>query len=222
MIKSFKTMLLLGGLLGFLSNPQPLLADLSQGWFNNSATFSINPKWNFKLSQEIRCLDISYADHYLYNWQGGIILKLPKNFYMGFFYKREHTDLEDLDLLADENRYTLEGGWKIGVVKDVDFDVRLKTEIREFDQQSVGDHLRFRLRARFKFNTHIGSLKLKPFIASETFGRTKVYTIQRNRLYLGTYFPVSSKVEIVLNYIWLFTTGKESVHILNSGVDFKF
>ena len=167
-----------------LTGSQLLFADLSQGWLNNSATFSINPKWALKFTNEIRCLDISYADPFMYNWQGGVIYKLPKNFTVGFFYKREHTDIEDLDFIADENRYTLQGTWKIGVIKDLDFDVRLKTEIREFEQKSVDDHLRFRLRVRFKYNTHIGNLKLKPFIASETFGKTKVYTIQRNLLKL--------------------------------------
>ncbi len=210
------------GLLGLLASSSMLFADLSQGWLNNSATFSISPKWNFKLTQEIRCLDVSYADPFMYNWQGGFIYKLPKNFTVGFFYKREHTDIEDLDFTADENRFTLQGGWKIGVVKDLDFDVRIKAEVREFEQQSIDDHLRFRLRVRFKYNTHIGSLKLKPFIASETFGKTKVYTVQKNRFYIGTYLPVSSKVEFIISYLWLYTTGKQSIHILNSGVDFKF
>ncbi len=222
MLRPLKASILFFGLLALLGSSSLLFADLSQGWLNNSATFSISPKWDFKLTQEIRCLDVSYADPYMYNWQGGIIYKFPKNFTFGFLYKREHTDRENLEFIADENRFTLQGTWKIGVVKDLDFDVRIKTEIREFDQESVDDHLRFRLRVRFKYNTHIGDLKLKPFIASETFGKSKVYTIQRNRLYLGTYIPVSSKVEFLLNYIWLYTTGKESIHILNSGVDFKF
>jgi hypothetical protein len=185
-------------------------------------TFSISPKWNFKLTQETRCLDISYADPFMYNWQGGIIYKLPKNISVGFFHKREHTDIEDLDLIADENRFTLQAGWKIGVVKGLDFDVRLKTEIREFEQKTVDDHLRFRFRFRLLYNTHIGNFRLKPFIATETYGKTKVYTIQRNRLYIGSYIPVSSKVEFKISYLWLYTTGKESIHILDSGVEFKF
>lgn len=156
----------------------------------------------------------------MYNWQGGIVYKLPKNFYIGAFYKREHADLEVL--IADENRFTLEGGWKVGLARDLDFDIRIKTEIREYEQKIVEDHLRFRFRFRIKYDTHIGNLRLKPFVATETFGKTKVYTIQRNRLYIGTYLPVSGNVEFKISYLWLYTTDKESIHILDSGVDLKF
>lgn len=213
-------MLLLGGFLFLLSSSQILFADSSQAWLNNSATFSINPKWDFKLTQEIRCLDVSYADPFMYNWAGGIVYGLPKNFYVGVYYKREHTDV--LDILADENRYTLEWGWKTGLVKNLSFDFRMKTEIREFEQQAVDDHLRFRFRLRLKYKTQIGNFKITPFIASETFGKTKVYTVQKNRFYVGTYLPVGSKVEFIISYLWLYTTGKESIHILNAGVDLKF
>lgn len=172
-----------------------------------------------KFTQEIRCHDITYADAYLYNVQGGLIYKLPKNFYLAFLYKREHVKLEDIPL--DENRFNLQGGWKIKVANDLEFDIRARAEIRKYNDPEQ-NHTRFRFRFRFIYNTLIGNLRLKPFIATETFGRTKVYTIQRNRLYLGTFFPLSDHVELIACYIWLYTTGKESVHILNSGIELSF
>jgi len=222
MLRFLKILLLLCGLLWLLNNSQPVFADQSQAWLNNSATFSIDSRWSFKITNEIRCLDVSYADAYLHNWAGGILYKLPKNFTLAVFYKREHVDLEDLEFLSNENRCVLQAGWKIGVAKDLDFDARLRTEIREFEQQSVDDHLRFRFRFRIRYKTHIGNFRITPFISSETFGKTKVYTVQKNRFHVGTYLPIGKSVEFKISYLWLYTTGKQSIHILDSGVEFKF
>ncbi len=94
---------------------QPASAS-SQGWLNNSVTFTITPQWSLKLTQELRALDITYADPYMHNLQAGIVYNLPKNFYLAALYKREHVDLGG-DIVFDEDRITLEGGWKTGLAK---------------------------------------------------------------------------------------------------------
>jgi len=202
-------------------------AATSQGWLNNSITFSITPKWSLKFTQEIRALDVTYADPYMHNLAAGIVYNLPKSFYVAALYKREHVDimgelldLED-DVVLDEDRFTLEGGWKAALAKGLNFDVRLKTEFRYFNLEN-SDHTRFRLRLRLKYDTHIGSLKLKPFVATETFGKTQVYTAQKNRFYLGSIFPLGQHVELIVNYIWLNVRDLEDVHIINTGFDLKF
>jgi hypothetical protein len=195
------------------------VAASDQSWLNNSATFSISPQWKLKVTQEMRALEIVYADPYLHNLQGGVVRTLPKNFYVAVLYKREHVALNGIGV--DENRYTLEGGWKKALRPDLDFDFRVKTEIRRFSDQDK-NHLRFRYRARLKYDMNIGSLKLKPFIATETFGKDKFYTAQKNRLYLGSFVPLSEHVELVFNYIWLNQRDQEDIHIFNSGVDLKF
>jgi hypothetical protein len=194
--------------------------DSSQSWLNNSATFTISSKLDLKLTQESRYLDIAYANPYLKNVQGGMVFKLPKNFYFATLYKREHVEIGELGY--NEDRYTLEGGWKTKVAEKLDFDIRFRTEIREFDEDRVEDHLRFRLRLRLRTQLSIGKLKLKPFVAAESFGKTKVNTIQRSRLYIGTNFPLSDHVEFSLSYLWLATRGDESIHILHSGFELKF
>ena len=200
----------------------PLCSSLlasSQGWLNKSATFTLSPQWNLKLTQETRAFDVTYADPYLHNLQAGIVYKLPQNLYAALLYKREHVAYDDISL--DENRTTIEGGWKTGVIENLDFDVRARTEIRRFNLED-SNHTRFRLRLRLKYTTSIGSLKIKPFIATETFGKDKFYTVQKNRLYLGTIFPLSKNVEMVVNYIWLNARDKEDIHIINTGFDLKF
>lgn len=194
--------------------------DTTQSWFNNSATFTISSKLDLKLTQESRHLEITFSDAYLKNVQGGMVFKLPKNFYVSALYKREH--VEYLGIIYNEDRYTLEGGWKTKLGEKLDFDIRFRTEIREFDEEQVEDHLRFRLRLRLKTQLSVGKLKLKPFIAAESFGKTKVYTVQRSRLYIGTNFPLSDHVEFSLSYLWLATRDDESVHILHSGFELKF
>jgi len=191
-----------------------------ESWFNNSATFSISPKFSLKLTQETRCLDITYSDPYLNNVQGGIAFNLPKNFYIATLYKREHVKIQDA--ASNENRITLEAGWKTKASKDLDIDLRFRTEIREYEEDEQEDHLRFRMRIRGKYNMTIGKLNIKPFVALETFGKNKVYTVQRTRLYIGTIFPLSNHVEFHISYLWLATRNKESIHILHSGFDLKF
>jgi hypothetical protein len=213
----FSVLLLLVAAVLLLSQPA---SASSQGWLNNSVTFTITPQWNLKLTQELRTLDITYADPYLHNLQAGIVYHLPKNFYLAALYKREHVDLGG-DIVFDEDRITLEGGWKIGLAKGLGFDIRVKTEFRSFNVED-SNHTRFRLRLRLKYDTHLGSLRFKPFVATETFGKTNVYTVQKNRFYLGSIFPLSQHVELVVNYIWLNARDIDDIHIINTGFALKF
>jgi hypothetical protein len=194
--------------------------DTSQAWLKNSATFTISSSLGLKLLHESRHLDITYSNPYLKNIAGGVVFKLPHNFYFATFYKREHVEFRDI--IYSENRFIIEAGWKTKVAEKLDFDIRFRTEIREFEEDFPDDHLRFRLRLRLISELCIGKLKLKPFIATETFGKTKVYTVQKNRLYIGTMIPLGEHVEFALSYLWLATRDLESVHILHTGFELKF
>jgi hypothetical protein len=205
-------------LLFFLLSPS-LFAD-GQGWINHSITFTLNPKVNLKLTKETRCHDVTYANPYLKNIQGGFVYKHSQSFYVAALFKRAHS--EKASLILNEDRFTLETGWKTDLAKDLEFSLRFRTEIRRYDSELADDHLRFRFRIRLKSRFNIGSLRLKPFIATETFGKDKFYTIQGNRLYIGTTFPLTDHVEIVVNYIRYDIKNKETIHILNSGINLKF
>ena len=194
--------------------------DTSQAWLTNSASFSISPLVSLKIAHHGRFQDITYSNPYLKNIQAGIAFKLAKNTYLAALYRRDHVEIQDV--LYNENRFTLEAGWKTEVAEKLDFDIRFRTEIREFEEAFPEDHLRFRLQLRLKTELSIGNLRLKPFIANETFGKTKIYTVQNNRLYIGTSIPLSEHVEFMLNYMWLATRGAESIHILHSGFELKF
>jgi len=194
--------------------------DSSQAWFKNSATFTLSSKWSLKLSQETRNLDISYSNPYLKNVAGGFVYHFPRNFYFSTVYKRVHVEIQDI--IYNENRFLLEAGWKTKVTKKLDFDIYFRTEIREFEEKFMEDHLRFRMRLRLKTMLSIGKLKLKPFVANETFGKTKIYTVQKNRLYIGTMIPLSEHVEFGISYMWLAARDAESIHILYSGFELKF
>lgn len=194
--------------------------DTSQAWLTNMVTFSLSSRLDLKISQHGRYLDITYSDPYLKNFQGGIVLKLPKNFYVATLYRRDHVHI--LDAIYNENRFTLETGWKTKAAEKLDFDIRFRTEIREYEEEVMEDHLRFRLRLRLKSDLNIGKLRLKPFVAAETFGKSKIYTAQASRFYFGTLFPLSDHVEFGISYIWLAIRGAESIHILHSGFELKF
>jgi hypothetical protein len=204
----------------FLSAWTKSFCDSSQAWMTNAATFSLSSRLSLKIAHHTRFLDITYSNPYLKNIQAGIIFKLPKNFYFATLYRRDHAEKQDT--VTNENRLTLEAGWKTKVAEKLDFDIRFRTEIRKFEETFPEDHLRFRFHLRLKTELGIGKLKLKPFIANEAFAKTKVTTIQNNRFYFGTKIPLSEHVEFGLSYIWLTTRNAESVHILHSGFELKF
>jgi hypothetical protein len=191
----------------------------NQGWINNSLTMKISPKLSLKLTNEIRCAEITYADPFLKNWQGGLSFDIGKGFQLGFHYKRETTDKSSYYL--KENRYTIEAGWKKDLSKKLKFDILARAEIREYDQDLSRDNVRFRLRFRLTGKASIGNLALKPFIASEPFADTKDEKINAHRFYLGTAIQLSPKIDLVINYIRLDASGKDPIHILNSGVEIK-
>ncbi len=196
-----------------------LVAD-SQGWLNNSLTFKINPKFSLRLSNETRCNELTYTDPYLKNWQGGIVYNPGKNLYVSFLYKRE--DTKKTSYILHENRFNLESGWKLNLSKKVAFDIRFRIEIRRYEDDLAKDHLRFRLRVRVKTKMKIGQLELEPFIAMEPFADTIVDEIFRYRFYAGFVFPMGKHAGFVINYIRQGTKNKESINILNTGVELKF
>lgn len=197
----------------------PLLAD-GQGWINNSLTLKIDSRWSLKFTNEARHNEITFQDAFLRNWQGGVVVKLPKNFHAAALYKRETTD-KPLFILS-ENRLTLETGWKTGLADNWDLDWRFRTEIRGYDNGLAENHLRFRFRVRMRTKISVGTLTIKPFIGTEPFADTLDDRINRNRFYLGASFPLGGHAELVINYIRQDTKGKEALGILNSGISLSF
>lgn len=192
----------------------------NQGWINNSLTLSVDKKVSLKFTNEIRMHEITFADDFLHNWQGGVVWKASSSTYVAALYKRETTNKGTYNL--QENRLTLETGWKLALTQKTRFDVRFRTEIRGFDDDRADNHLRFRLRFRFTTQVALGKLVLKPFIGTEPFADTIADKINRNRFYLGTAIPLSAHVVWVVNYIRQDTSGKDPLHVLNTGVELKF
>jgi hypothetical protein len=195
-------------------------SDTSQSWFKNSATFALSSIWGLKLDQETRNLDITFSNPYHKCIGGGFVYYLPKNFYFSAVYKRVHVEIQDI--IYNENRFQLQAGWETQVAKNLEFDIYFRTEIREFEEEFQEDHLRFRFQLRLKTELHIGKLRLKPFIANETFGKTKIFTVQKNRFFIGTMIPLSENVGFRIAYLWLATRGVESIHIIHSGFQLNF
>ena len=144
-----------------------ILAD-DQGWINNSMTLKMGEKSNLslKITNEIRYNELTYMNPFLHNWQGGFVLKLKKNFYLAAAYKRENESKTAVILV--ENRFTLEGGWKVKLTSRCDFDIRFRNEIRRFDKELSENHTRFRLRFRLKSSMKVAALIFKPFIPFKT------------------------------------------------------
>lgn len=210
--------LIIIGISGLLISPPPVLGD-DQGWLNHGMTFNVHSRVNLKFTTETRYHELTFMDSFLKNWQGGILYNFSDSLYGGILYKRENEQKKDS--LTNENRVTLEAGWKIKLSQSTTFDSRFRTEIRSYEEPDIENHLRFRLRFRLKTKTTIGKLALNPFIGIEPFGDTKVGSINRYRFYLGTVFPLSKKIEWVVNYIRQGTRDKETLNIINTGFEIK-
>jgi hypothetical protein len=192
----------------------------NQAWLNNSMSYKLNAKWTLKFTNETRYYELTYMDPFLKNWQTGLQYGLFKNGYVAVLYKRENTKKTSYNLA--ENRVTLETGWKTNLGKSLNFDIRFRTEIRGFEKDLAENHLRFRLRFRFRTKMKIGKLQLKPFIGIEPFADTIKDKIFRYRFYAGSVFPLTKNVEWVLNFIRQGTKDKDTIDIINTGVSLKF
>ena len=192
----------------------------TQGWISNSLSFKINDSFSLKFTNESRFNEATYSDLYLRNWEGGIAYNLSKKLYVAALYKRE--DSRKTGYYLHENRFTLESGWKTKLAKKLDFDLRFKMEIRDYQYDKAKDHLNFRLRFRVKSELTIGQLTVNPFIAIEPFADTIDDTVNRYRFYAGFVFPLSKNVGIVINYLQQGTKDKETLYIANSGIELKF
>ncbi len=216
-MKSLKKMCLIALLLPVTL--QTVLAD-EQGWLNNSLSLTISPKLSFKFTQEIRHNELTLSDAYLSNWSGGLSYALGSHFTVGFAYLRETTHRSSADL--QENRYSLETGWKTSLAKGWNLDARLRGEIRIYENDLSDDHLRLRLRLRLVHSMVIGKLSVKPFLAIEPFYNAKKSEFSSNRIYAGLTVPLNKQFDWAVNYIYQGNKGKDPYHIFNTGFDLKF
>ncbi|MDH4217511.1 MAG: DUF2490 domain-containing protein [Candidatus Aminicenantes bacterium] len=215
--RGFRCILLLVVLLVSLN--ESLQAE-GQGWFNNSLNVTINDDFYLIFKSQIRAHDVSFQDPFVYILESGVGYKLPKNFYLATFYRRQTSNAADRKI--NENRYALDAGWKTKLNKTISFDWRFRTEIRRFELNSDVNHFRFRLYLRLTANFKLGELRLKPFIAEEPFWDTKIHDFSQNRFYLGTAIPLSEKVEFVLSYLRQDLKNKEPNQILYTGFNLRF
>jgi len=191
-----------------------------QGWINNSLSLKVSPAFSLKITQETRLNELTLIDAYLTNWSGGIAWSISPSFYLSLAYLRETTLKSTANL--QENRYTVEAGWKIAVSKAIGFDIRLRNEFRAFEDDLAQDHLRLRLRLRLVGLIPLAALTLKPFLAVEPFANLREGVVNSNRVYAGITIPLSKQLEWTVNYIRQDSSGKAPLHIFNTGFDLKY
>lgn len=191
-----------------------------QGWLNNTLNLTMDNNFSLTIKSQIRTHNLTFQDPFLYFLEGGFEYKLPKNFYLNAFYRKQSS--KSVDRQINENRYVVETGWKTKLNKTFGFDWRFRSEIRQFEQDADMNHLRFRLYARLTANIKIGVLNLKPFLAEEPFWDTKNDAFSQNRFYLGSLFTLGENVDFVLSYLRQDLKDKDTNHIIYTGFDLKF
>jgi len=207
-------------ILSFLAASGLLAYSDDQSWLNNSLHITLKPKLTLIFTHEFRNEELTFMSPYLANIQGGFEYSLSENTHITLLYKRQNT--KKTDYILNENRYTLEAGWKRGLGPKVNFDLRFRTEGRVYEDGRANNHFRLRLRLRFTAKVEFGNLSIRPFIAIEPFGDTLTNSVNQNRFYIGASFPLGQHSAFVLNYIRQDIKNKETIHILNSGFQLKF
>jgi len=198
----------------------PLRADESESWLNNSLSLRFGPAMRVIVTNETRYEELTFRGSYLRNWQAGLLVFIPGETYLGFLYKRQTEDVPPFGPI--ENRFTLEGGWIYRFLQGWAFNIRFRTEIRRFEDALEDNHLRLRLRAGLSTSLRFGRLRLRPFLSTEPFFDTIEDRIFRNRLSAGTAVVLSPAADVIIGYTLQLTRGQEPLHILNSGINFRF
>lgn len=203
----------------FLAASGLLVYSENQSWLTNSLRITLEPKLKLIFTHEFRNKELTFMSPYLANIQGGLEYSLSERTYIALLYKRENTN--KTDSILNENRYTLEAGWKRELGPKVNFDLRFRTEGRVYEDGRAHNHFRLRLRLRFAAQVEFKNFTIKPFIAIEPFGDTLTNTINKNRLYIGASFPLGQHSTFILNYIRQDTKNRKPIHILNAGFHLK-
>lgn len=190
-----------------------------QGWLNNSLTLKTSSTISIKFTQEIRHHELTLADAYLSNWSGGFAWTLANGVYLGASFHRETTLKTTANLY--ENRTLFDAGWKTALSEKTALDLRLRTEIRSFEDDLAKDHLRLRLRARLATTLKWGAITTRPFLAVEPFFNAAEGEFNCNRIYAGVTIPLNRQIDWTVNYIRQDTSGKDTLHVFNTGFDLK-
>jgi hypothetical protein len=143
-----------------------------------------------------------------------------KIFYWAGRYRHQWNEKQGLT--TEENRWIVEGGAKTAASLWLSFDVRLRLDGKNFVPPGTEDYVWYRIRLRSTAKTHIGRLRISPFLALEPFGDTRATTkmlINLNRIYMGASFPVGSHLLLAIDYIRQDIRSRGTDHILRTQIE---
>jgi len=191
-----------------------------QAWISHSLDLKVSSVLTVGFQQEQRFNEVMIMDPYLSNIEGRIAFKAGKRVQLALAFRREGQ--EKGEAVLRENRPFLDFSWVVFKNEKTTFDLRLRTEYRNYDADDGVDHWRFRLRLRLVTKATVGNIKINPFVAIEPFGDTKDDEINRYRFYAGVTVPLTKNAGFVLSYIRQGTRNKETLDILATGFKLSF
>ncbi len=192
----------------------------NQAWVTNSLSYKAGSRLTFMVNNEMRFETLTFKDRKLYNWQGLVAYRIGKEFFAATGFHLEKTDT--LQFVLEEHRYIFDLGWKKRFAGTLDFLLRIRTEVRRFDDSLADDHLRFRLKGRLSARLPLGLITARPYIAIEYFGDDLDNEINQYRFFAGAVFPVTRNLGLILGYIKMKAKNREALHILNTGLKIAF
>jgi Protein of unknown function (DUF2490) len=196
-----------------------LTAD-TRSWLSNSLTYRMNAITQLQLSNEFRFNDTLFSGYYLQDWQIGIWLRVFKYFQIGAGYMQQHT--KDMQYKLEENRWMIQAAWTPSISPVFQLACRFLAEGRQFEEQLLKDHFRFRLRILLNIDLKISSFNFHPYIGIEPFFDTISNETRVNRIYAGLRIPLQKWLSIKTGYIRQDQKNYDTIHIINTGVLLSF
>jgi len=211
-----KTILLL-----FLCISISAFAD-DQNWTKNSISVKRLNGISFRLANEIKYRSWDWNDGvFTKNWAFGVGKKLGNGFSISFNYKQELTR-SSTGNSALERAQNFDISWKRGLSNRSAFDLRLRTEIRKYDNGRKPDHYRFRFRFRFTAHRSILGHPVEPYLAIEPFYDTTSDSFSKYRFSTGLMVPIIRHTKLRLGYLMEDARKGSTHHVFSTGISLSF
>jgi hypothetical protein len=193
-----------------------------QNWTENSISVKQPNGISFSLANEIKYRSWNWNDGvFTKNWVFGVGKKLGNGFSISLNYKQELTrSSTGNDVL--ERRPNFDISWKKGLSNRSAFDLRLRTEIRKYDNGLKSDQYRFRFRFRFTVQRSILGHSVEPYLAIEPFYDTTSDSLSKYRFSTGLTVPIIRHTKLRLGYLLEEARRGPTHHVFTTGVSLSF
>ncbi len=193
--------------------------DQYEYWLQIDGCAELSAKWDFEFEVEMR-YGSDASTLYCHNTDSGFVYKgLADWVDVGVSFLREY-EKDGEDQWRPENRPYGDVKFKTSICGCA-LSNRSRLEFRDLDEER--DIWRYRNMTKVKFPGEYTRLKLRPYVAEEPFLSIDAGGFKKNRLYVGTSYELTARIEGAVFYLWeacKSDDGWNNAHVLGTNVAF--